>query len=272
MRDGRSGGAGRVFLLALFLLVPLVSPGSAEDDVFWGDRLAGTPKHYIFGYGSLVNSESRRSTAGRDVPAVPARISADLGYLRSWNFRSPSGFTALGLRKAGPGESGATVNGVVYAVDGDSMEEFDRREAGYTRVPVPRDKIEAAGWQPVPPDGEIWMYVPNGPGWQPGVGLSLADEDFPILQSYVDVVVTGALEYGVDFAEELLDSTYGWSEYWLNDRDLPRRPWVFQKRWQEIDQLLANFPDEPGENSFAARKMPERYAVYFIDGAVAGKQ
>jgi hypothetical protein len=30
------------------------------------------------------------STAGKEAPAVPARISADLGYLRSWNFRSPS--------------------------------------------------------------------------------------------------------------------------------------------------------------------------------------
>jgi hypothetical protein len=83
--------------------------------------------------------------------------------------------------------------------------------------------------------------------------------------------VTGALEYGADFAEELLDSTYDWSEYWLNDRDLPRRPWVFQKRWQEIDQLLARFPDEPGENSYPERKMPERYAVYFIDDATAGE-
>jgi hypothetical protein len=151
-------------LLALFVLVPLFSPGAAEDTVFWGDRLAGAPRHYIFGYGSLVNPESRRSTAGAVTPAVPARISAGFVYLRSWNFRSPSGFTALGLRKAGPGEGGATVNGVVYAVDGDSMEEFDRRGTGYTRVPVPRDMIQAARWQPVPPDGEIWMYVPNGPG------------------------------------------------------------------------------------------------------------
>jgi len=270
-RQRRAVAAFRGVVLALFLLAPLVSARAAEDDVFWGDRLASTPKHYIFGYGSLVNSESRRSTAGKDAPAVPARISADLGYLRSWNFRSPSGFTALGLRKAGPGENGATINGVVYAVDGDSMKGFDQREVGYTRVAVPRDKIQAAGWQPVPLEGEIWMYVPNGPSGRPGVGLSLADEDFPILQSYVDVVVIGALEYGADFAEELLDSTYDWSEYWLNDRDLPRRPWVFQKQWQEIDQLLAKFPDEPSENDFAARKMPERYAVYFLDDAAPGE-
>jgi hypothetical protein len=84
------------------------------------------------------------------------------------------------------------------------------------------------------------------------------------------VVVTDALEHGPDFAEELLDSTHDWNEYWLNDRDLPRRSWIFQKRWQEIDRLLARFPDEPGENSYPERKLPERYAVYFIDDAVPG--
>ena len=40
----------------------------------------------------------------------------------------------------------------------------------------------------------------------------------PMLQTHVDTLVLGALRHGRDFAAELLESTGGWSHYWLNDR------------------------------------------------------
>ena len=49
----------------------------------------------------------------------------------------------------------------------------------------------------------MWIYVPDGPGSSgPGKGLSPASFDYPILQTYVDVCVIGALEYGREFALE----------------------------------------------------------------------
>lgn len=49
-----------------------------------------------------------------------------------------------------------TINGVIYPVEGDDMAAFDAREAGYARVEIPRDQIEAASWQRLPEQGRIW--------------------------------------------------------------------------------------------------------------------
>jgi hypothetical protein len=122
------------------------------------------------------------------------RVSAAFGYIRTWNDRSASGFTALGLRKPGPGEKASTINGVLYAVEGNDMAKFDAREQGYARVEVPRDDIEAAAWQGLPQAGTIWVYVPVGTSGEAGVGLPAPDAQFPLLESYIDVVVEGGLD------------------------------------------------------------------------------
>ena len=156
------------------------------------------PTNFIFGYGSLINSQSRNSTAAAPIPAIPVRVSPALGYIRTWNDRSASGFTALGLRKPLPGEAARTINGALDPVEGDDMSKFDAREEGYVRVEVPLTDIAAVGWQPLPTSGRIWVYVPQKPtsAGEPGVGLPEPDAEFPLLQSYIDVVVEGGLEYG----------------------------------------------------------------------------
>jgi hypothetical protein len=152
----------------------------------WGRKLPNFPTHFIFGYGSLINSVSRNSTATTPIPAIPVRVSSEFGFRRCWNDRSPSGFTALGLCKAQPGEAGATINGVLYPVEGEDMSKFDLREEGYTRAEVPINLIESVGWQRLPERGRIWVYVPVKPGSEPGRGLPEPDASYPLLQSYID--------------------------------------------------------------------------------------
>ena len=130
--------------MAAVLFAVIVLPAHAED--FWNRTLPDQPSNFIFGYGSLVNTASRNSTSPHPISAIPARVSAAFGYIRVWNDRSPSGFTALGLRKPAPGESAMTINGVVYPVDGGDMAAFDARERGYVRVEVPHADIEAVSW------------------------------------------------------------------------------------------------------------------------------
>ncbi|MCZ6787253.1 MAG: gamma-glutamylcyclotransferase, partial [Planctomycetota bacterium] len=193
--------------------------------------------NYIFGYGSLINSESRAATAGMPTPSIPVRVAASLGFVRTWNFHAPSGFTALGLRPVKSGEAGIPINGVIYRVEG-AMEAFDEREEGYDRLEVTRDKIEALFESALPPaSAKIWVYVPQParPG-QPGP--QLPSRDYPLSQSYIDVCLDGALEYNEAFAQEFLRTTEGWSAYWLNDRLLPRRPWVYQKSYKAVDRSL----------------------------------
>ena len=79
------------------------------------------------------------------------------------------------LRVSETRRGAATINGVLYPVEGDDMVKFDLREAGYARVEVPHADIEAVSWQAVPQEGHIWVYVPVRPGGAPGVGLPEPD-------------------------------------------------------------------------------------------------
>ena len=243
--------------IRLVLLVTLVS--SAQGEEFWGRKLPGQPTQFIFGYGSLINSASRNATAREPITAIPVRVSASFGYVRGWTIREPSGFTSLGLTRVGAGESGMSINGVLFPVEGNDMAAFDAREVGYVRVEVPHDMIQAASWQRLPEQGKIWVYVPAIPGQEPGVGLPLPSAEYPILQSYVDLVVEGGLEYGADYAREILASTADWSAYWLNDRPLARRPWVYTKDYAVIDKFLA-----VSAPHFKDRLLAEPYAAKYL--------
>jgi cation transport regulator ChaC len=103
-------------LIVAAILGAIAEPASAED--FWGRMVADQPTNFIFGYGSLVDTASRDATAKKPITAIPARVSAAFGYVRCWCSRSPSGFTALGLRRPASGEMGMTINGVLYPVEG----------------------------------------------------------------------------------------------------------------------------------------------------------
>jgi hypothetical protein len=258
----------RVVLAIVLVLTCLVgfSPASGAAD-WWGTKLPEQPTNFIFGYGSLINTASRNSTAAAPIAAIPVRVSSEFGYIRTWNDRSASGFTALGLRRPGPGEKALTINGVLYPVEGSDMSKFDEREAGYVRVEVPLPQIEALGWQQLPASGHIWVYVPMEPVEKggtglPGVGLPQPSAAFPLLESYIDVVVEGGLEYGKEYARELIETTDGWGEYWLNDRELARRPWVHDTKSGAVDGLLQNVSQSA--IAFKQRMFPEVYAERWL--------
>lgn len=237
-------------------------PAAARD--FWGTPTADLPADFLFGYGTLISEPSRASTSGRRVAAVAARISPRLGYVRAFvaraGGRSGAGFTALGLRRAREGEVVSSINGVIFPVlDAAEMAAFDRREGGYRRVEVDPALIEPVGWQNLPRAARIWIYVPRGRSGELGADLMLPDADFPLVQSYIDVVMQGALGEGMAFARELVETTFDWSPFWLDDRPMPRRPWSSTEQAGAIDRLLASV--EPAAGQFANRLYPELYAA-----------
>lgn len=244
------------------ILVLVLFAAHARGADYWGTQLPNQPTQFIFGYGSLINTASRNSTAGKTTAAIPVRVSAAFGYVRSWSDRSPSGFTALGVRRPAGGERAMTINGVLYPVEGNDMSAFDAREKGYVRVEVPRENIEAVSWHPLPQRATVWIYVPKAEGRPPGEGLPLPDAKYPLLESYIDVVVEGGLEYGPEFAREIIETTVDWSPYWLNDRELPRRPWVHDKDAMKIDAMLAELAP-----CFRERMFPEEYAAASLSAA-----
>ena len=135
------------------------------------------------------------------------------------------------------------------------MVAYDKREEGYVRVAIPLVDIEALSWQSLPKDARIWVYVPAIEGKEPGVGLPGANNKFPLLQSYIDVVIEGGMEYGDDFVNELIKTTKDWEPYWLNDRILARRPWVAEKKYGQIDGFLKQVP------SLQNRLLPEEFSA-----------
>jgi hypothetical protein len=252
-----------------FLLVVIAAAastglaGGAGAKEWWQQPLAAPPTDFIVGYGSLINTPSRNSTAKKSVPAIPVRVSAAFGYIRAWNSHA-DGFTAQGLRKPMPGEAPMTINGVLFAVGPDEMPGYDKRECRYHRAEVQRDQIEAAGWQGLPNSGRIWIYVPNeqaSPGCQDKADplTDKPDLEHPLLQSYIDVVVEGGIEYSDDFAREILETTADWQPFWLNDRELARRPWVHDPNTAKVDELLKG--TLASDAVFGCRSFPEFYAA-----------
>ena len=216
------------------------------------------PKAFIIGYGSIINSNSRSGTGGKNIGnAIPVRIKKEAGLKRVWNFQKPSvaKLTALGLQqsdgatittdargvktisyeeRAGDTCEPSTINGVLYPVF-DNIDKFDDREEGYFRLKINPDQIVPIGWQRLPQyDGcDFWVYCLNKENQN-----QRPEFDYPILQTYVDVCLNGCLEYGEDFTKEFITTTGGWSEYWLNDRLIPRRPWLHESNYKLIDLLL----------------------------------
>ena len=89
---------------------------------------------WVFGYGSIINNESRALSTS-DAGACFARLKAASGYVREWSFRSSTGFTALGVRQVVAPSEARPVAGVLVAVDStDGIAALDQREKGYTYV------------------------------------------------------------------------------------------------------------------------------------------
>ena len=217
------------------------------------------PKVFIFGYGSIINTESRISTGGKDIGnAIPVEVKSNAGLERVWNFQKPhiAGLTALGIQKSVNTKftdedntlisdikkyekdvfttgKGKPINGVLYPIY-DNIEKFDEREEGYFRLRLRNNQLKELSWQKLPDyDCKIYIYcLPEENQKQ------RPTFDLPILQSYVDVVINGCLEYGEEFAINFIKNTYGWSYAWLNDRVKPRRPWLQEPNFKIIDRLL----------------------------------
>lgn len=256
----RRGALGAFAGLALGGL----APRTAQARDFWGESTPGLPTDFLFGYGTLISEPSRTATSRRRVPAVPARLSTGFGHVRGFVARGHGsvGFTALGLRPPREGEAPSSINGVVFPVmDAEEMAAFDRREGGYDRVELDPSLIEPAGWPGLPRTGRIWAYRPK-PRRGLAQGQDVPDADYPLLQSYIDVVMQGALAEGEAFARELIETTFDWSPFWLDDRPIPRRPWALTPDSGAIDALLSTV--EPAADQFRNRLYPELYAARYL--------
>jgi hypothetical protein len=190
---------------------------------------------YIIGYGSLMQDESRKRTSLQAGPAHPVEIR---GYRRGWFARGE----AVGLSTTYLGvlpHRESHLNAVIYEVDPAELLATDKRELSYCRATVAIPDITPLESKFFPAlNAQTWIYV-NRPE-----SVATPNSRYPIVQSYVDIFVSGCLEqeqrFGLaEFAKQCLSTTADWSEHWVNDRIYPRRPFIFQPRARQIDNLLS---------------------------------
>ncbi len=184
--------------------------------------------NYIFGYGSLICADSRARTGetGRAMAVTALDIS------RSWSVPVPaSRTTAVGAIE----HLGSRCNGVIFPVTPDSLEKFDIREVGYSRIHLTPDRFDKPAG--IPNASKIWTYV--------GTEVRQPSDDMPIAQSYLDVIIKGCLSFGDDFVETFFNTTGHW-HHLLNDRHAPRylRPIATQHHYEQFDALIAQFAPE----------------------------
>jgi hypothetical protein len=229
----------KVHIASLVLLLALSQTASADD---CHPEISAGRSQFVVGYGSLMERTSKAMSAPTAGPNHPVRVT---GFQRAWNTHGAYGTTFLGVTEA---DNAAMVAAIYADTDGSNIAGTDRSEESYCRRPVDPDQIELLdGWR-LPVDAEIWIYV-NKPDH-----VGVPDNGKPIIQSYVDIFLTGCLEMQdgilpevvvrMDFAAECIRTTSGWSKHWVNDRIYPRRPFIYQKNAAMIDRvLLKELPD-----------------------------
>ena len=181
-------------------------------------------KNYLFGYGSLISEDSKRKT-GLTGKSFIVKVN---DYKRSWNVLIPEEKTVgLGIEK----RQGDSCNGVMFKIDEKELLKFDERETNnYERINIPAGQIEFLDNKSIK-DGKIWVYLTKNKG-EP-------NKEFPIQQSYIDVILTGCLEISKGFAEEFMRTTSGWKLI-QDDRISPKYPRALNKLKfkNEIDKLI----------------------------------
>mgnify|MGYP005847741093 CR=1 FL=1 len=245
------------------------------DSIVENENNNGEDFEYVFGFGSIMNSSTHSTwqtdakSEETDLPGRIVKIKKSFGYGRYWNFRSTTGFTALGVsRVRNHNNNLRNMNGVLFRVPSSMMPGFDRREAGYDKVSIPLEYIQVCD-QEYPKSSKrprsafelqlsskIWIYVPKESHCRE------ADENHPLLQSYVDTVLQGCLEWGGEkMAEDFILSTGKWSSFFLNDIPNSRRPWLFRKEYDTIDRVLQRHAEL---THYADRRHPEEFASTFL--------
>ncbi|MBX2839834.1 MAG: hypothetical protein KTR35_23455 [Gammaproteobacteria bacterium] len=115
------------------------------------------------------------------------------------------------------------IDGVLVTIPHSALAELDRRESGYDRVQIEPEQIAFAFDSHALSVERLFMYVSKTEFNAP------ADEDHPILQSYIDCVMAGyEAQFGADGLSRFLQTTHGWRGPIENDRSSPRYPRAVQ--------------------------------------------
>lgn len=199
--------------------------------------------NYVIGYGSLMNKDSRQITVPQATYAAPVLVK---NFERLWASRGNKSRATFLL--AVPNKD-YTMNAIYYKASASDIAATDLREASYCRVKIPNKDIIPLGVKSLP-KGDYWMYVKDFKD------AEFPTRDFPILQTYADVFMTGCLQTQAEFnlteyGNLCFNTTYNWDlANWLYDRSNPRYSRYSkdtEKYRTRIDKIIhrLSFEDDP---------------------------
>ena len=188
----------------------------------------------VFGYGSLINAGSRKSTVPSATRAWPIDVK---GLQRSWN--APAGPGEISTTFVGAFEKhDSTLNGVAFFATDAEVKALIRRESGYSPKEFPLSRIRWwASRPPVLPETILVFCF---------AGNRKPTQSYPIIQSYVDLCLSGCLAIDkslssrdFEFSRTFLRGTSEWSTHWVNDRRQPLVSYRHRPQNSRIDALLS---------------------------------
>lgn len=205
--------------------------------------------YYVFGYGSLLDYGTIPDSQKPDniKPPQPVRLQEKILRRGWWAPGTNPGFnpTFLGAVRS---SDGPPLNGIIYEVNDSGMAYLNQREsnASMATLDVKGTDFQWLNGREDPLNEKVIVYY-NKYGYEAAQGL-YPSKSFPIVQSYLDICLTGALDLeesfpgARDFSREFIESTEGWSRFWVNDRIYPRRPFFMVRRAGDIDWILSATP------------------------------
>ena len=167
-------------------------------------------KIYIFGYGSLVNNESRFLTIKRHTEPIKVIIDKSFGYIRKWNYyNNDKNIIALGLEKQV--NSSYSINGILFDVNEDEIALLDKREIGYEKITIPSSCINILSKNKLKnmDNSIIYTYIPI----KDYILANNIDYISPnkLNQVYLNKCCKGFLSHEYSFYESFIDTTYNWN-------------------------------------------------------------
>jgi cation transport regulator ChaC len=189
---------------------------------------------YIFGYGSLVQRQSRMGTSAGAEFASPVIVH---GVSRGW-FDQTGGPSWNPTYLGAVLEKDSVCNGVIFPVTSAESAAYGEREVGYQLTKIDPSQITMLDGSQTVPEADIWFYG--------NTEKRFPSSEHPIVQSYVDVCLDGCLEIEAmyplarqaNFAEQFVKTTSNWQPPWINDRIYPWRPSVCVPRASQIDAMI----------------------------------
>ena len=164
-------------------------------------------KKYIFGYGSLVNNESRFLTLKRHTEPIKVVLDCNFGYIRKWNYyNQEKNIIALGLEK---NIFGSNINGILFDVHDNEIALLDKREIGYEKITIPPNYINVLSKKKLLDiDSIIYTYIPKK-DYRLYNNIDYVSPN-KLNKIYLNKCCNGFLSYNYAFFESFVNNTYDW--------------------------------------------------------------